>query len=133
MNPARAAAALLVAAAAGCSGAAPKLPDFADVTRIVVTGRGGAEVETVKDARRIEAIVLFANARNHGWGTPWSGVPVPAFGATFYADGRCQGSFGAGPGFFESQRQGGFYSRDAEAEEVDEFARLLGVPELRRR
>lgn len=129
----RASAAVVLAASAGCSGTAPKLPDFADVTRVVVTGTGGKEVATILNADDIGAIVRFANARNDRWVTPWAGVPVPSFGATLYAGERCAGSFGAGPGFFATNRAGGFHSRDAGAEEVAEFARLLGMPELKPR
>jgi hypothetical protein len=123
----RAAATVVFAAAGGCSGAAPELPDFADVTRIVVTERGGKEVATITEARRIDSIVEFVNARNSGWTKPWSGVPVPGFGATFWAADRCEGSFGAGPLSFETQREGDFFSRAADPDDVAEYARLLGV------
>jgi hypothetical protein len=118
--------------ATGCLGAArlPPFPDFGPATRVVVVGGNGGDTLHVfthpADSARIAALVTFANARNNGWRVPWGGVPIPRVSAYFFGT-RFQGHFGAGARFFETQRAGDFASRAANAAEIAEFARLLGV------
>lgn len=59
---------------------------------------------------------------------PIDGIPVPRIIAEFYYGDTFKGHFGAGKGFFETQRAGGFYSKKADPNHVQEFLQLLGVP-----
>jgi hypothetical protein len=111
-----------------CSAPVPHLHDFNGVRRVVITGLGGGDTPRALSAPdSLAALVAFVNARNSDWERPWSGVPVPQVTAFFYG-ADFQGSFGGGPGFFETQRAGTFASRAASEAELAEFARLVGVP-----
>ena len=44
-----------------------------------------------------------------------------------YNDKELKGSFGAGPDFFECQREGTFAARSADKESVQAFLKILGV------
>lgn len=79
----------------------------------------------IDDPARVAAIVGFVNARREGWEQPWTGVPVGRLGVTFYRGREVRGSFQVGTNFFESQREGGFFSRDATSQEVAQFRQLL--------
>jgi len=80
---------------------------------------------TVTDPARIAGVLAFVNARRTGWEQPWAGVPVGTLGVTFYRGRDVQGSFSVGPGFFETQREGDFFSRDATSQEITQFRALL--------
>ena len=124
-------ASLASTAACQSSVPVPPFPDFGPAARVVVTGRGGGDTLAVlsapADSARIAALVRFANVRNSGWARPWYGVPVPRVTVLFFGT-EFQGSFGAGPNFFETQRSGDFASRAATPTEISEFTRLLGIP-----
>ena len=118
----------MLVALCACSAPVPHLHDFNGVRRVVITGLGGTDTLGALSAPdSIAALVTFVNARNSDWERPWSGVPVPQVTAFFYG-ADFQGSFGGGPGFFETQRAGTFASRAASEAELAEFARLVGVP-----
>ena len=128
MSAARAAALAAGLACAACAPAPPPMPLLQETERVEVKADGGGTtLATITEPAKVDALVAFVNSRREGWGTPWAGVPVPRVDAYFYG-AKFQGSFGAGPGFFETQRAGGFWSRDAADDEVAEFARLAGVP-----
>ena len=124
----RAVLALSCTAFGGCSGPArvPPLPDFAEVTRVVVIRDSRDTLVILTDSTRIGALVRFVNGRNAKWERSWVGIPVPQVNAYFYGS-TFQGSFGAGSSSFETQRAGTFASRSAEEPDLLEFARLLGV------
>ncbi|MGH7625078.1 MAG: hypothetical protein ACREOJ_07155 [Gemmatimonadaceae bacterium] len=80
---------------------------------------------TITDPGQIAAIVSFVNERASGWAQPWAGVPVGTLGVTLFRDRDVQGSFSVGSGFFVTQREGDFFSRDATAGEIAQFRSLL--------
>lgn len=92
-------------------------------------------LRVIADQDSIARILAFINDRTEGWGgvSDMFGVPVPQVTAFLYNSAapvpdRFQGSFGAGDGFFATQREGDFASRRASREELDAFAGLIGVP-----
>lgn len=122
------ATATVALACAACAPAPPPMPLLQGTERVEVKADGGGTtLATITEPAKVDALVAFVNARREGWGTPWAGVPVPRVRADFYG-AKFQGHFGAGPGFFETQRAGGFWSRDADDDEIAVFARLAGVP-----
>ena len=82
---------------------------------------------TITDPVRVAKVVQFVDARNSDWQTPWYGIPVPGVTAEFWRDKEFLGHLGAGPEFFETQRQGAFASRVASKGEVSAFVQLLDV------
>lgn len=84
-------------------------PPFHDVTRIVVRHHS-KEVQTINNPQALRRIVDFMNLQLKGWEVPWYGVPVPAWDVGIYSRDIFLGSFGAGETFFETQREGGFFS-----------------------
>lgn len=115
--------------AGGCGNAPlPALHDFRGATHVVVLGLDrGDTLRVLRDPVAVRALVRFVDARNSHWEIPWAGVPVPQVRAEFYDTTGFRGSFGGGPGFFETQRQDLFASRHATPEDIAEFARLVGV------
>jgi len=131
MTPRITAAVALLIVLCGCDNRVPPFHDFTGVSRVHVMGLGGRDtLRTLLAPDSIAALLRFVNARNSDWGQPWSGVPVPKVTAYFFG-ADFQGSFGAGPDFFETQRAGTFASRVATSSELAEFARLVGVPRER--
>ena len=107
----------VLVALCACGAPVQNLDDFSTVKRVVITGLGGGDtLRTLSAPESIAALVTFVNARNSDWERPWSGVPVPRVTAFFYG-ADFQGSFGGGPGFFETQRAGTFASRAASSAE----------------
>ncbi|HJP61645.1 MAG TPA: hypothetical protein VJ865_16670 [Gemmatimonadaceae bacterium] len=122
-------AALLLTLVA-CDGKPRQYDALGPVTRIQVIARrrpSGADTFTIRDADSIARIVAFVNARRDGWETPWGGVPIPTTIAEFYDSNDFRGHFGSGSDFFETQRDGDFSSRSANADEFAAFQRLLGI------
>ena len=123
-----------VSAALGCAPELPRFPDFAGATRVVVTGAGGTDTLAVlSDPERVAAVARFADARNDHWDVPWAGVPVPRVSAAFWRGSEFRGSFGVGPNFFETQREGEFASRAASDADRAAFLVVLGLPADARR
>ncbi len=129
MKSARAAALVVGLACAACFSPPPRsTPALGGVERVVVVDHLTREtVATITEPARVEALVAFVNARRDGWTTPWYGVPVPRVSAEFHSAKAFEGSFGAGAGFFETNRTGGFHTRDADESELSEFARIVGI------
>lgn len=109
-------------AIAACSGHA--FPAIECTTRIEVRTNLDS-LGTITDPDQIAAIVSFVNERAAGWQQPWAGVPVGTLGVTLFRNQDVQGSFSVGPGFFDTQREGDFFSRDATDEEIKRFRALL--------
>ncbi len=112
----------------GCGRANQRaFPALGPVTLIKVSGKEKNEIETIISGQRsIEQIVDFVDSNRAGWYTPWYGIPVPAITAEFYDGQSFKGSFGVGKNFLETQRDGGFWSKEATPDEVRRFLDLVG-------
>jgi len=120
---------LAVAALAGCENGRT-FPPLHDITRLEARTNMDS-LGSIVDARRVAAVVAFVNARRGNWKQPWAGVPVGTLGVTFFAGHEVRGSFRAGSDFFECQRDGDFFSRDATASEISEWRALLAPYEAK--
>jgi hypothetical protein len=105
------------------------------VTRIEIKA-GDFLKYTIDDPAIVNRIVAFVNEQQGGRGglSDWAGVPVPRLFAYFYSGSEFKGYFAVGPGFFECQREGDFWSKRCEVAEEFEFLELVGSPfyDLRR-
>jgi hypothetical protein len=97
------------------------------VTSVTVVGRDGGKVVKITDQQVVSQIVAFVDSRRTGWETPWYGIPVPTVRTEFFSGAQFKGSFGSGANFFETHREGAFYSQSASPSEVQRFLDLLGV------
>jgi hypothetical protein len=111
----------------GCSQKTTELPVLGPVTSVVVSDHHGAVLRTIDDPMTVSTIVAFVDSHQRGWGIPWHGVPSSTVVANFYDEQQFKGHFGAGEGFFESQRIGGFYAKPASDDERNAFLGLLQV------
>jgi hypothetical protein len=75
----------------------------------------------ISDRSDLSRIVAFVDSHRNNWGTPWFGVPVPTVEVQFFDGQQPRGSFGAGRDFFETQREGGFFSQGASPGEIRRF------------
>jgi hypothetical protein len=101
-----------------------KFSELSRVTKVVVSNHS-REVLKIESGPEIKEIIQFVNNHSEGWEIPWYGVPVPKWTVTIYSDDECLGSFGAGKGFFETQRDGGFFSKPASESQLRDFYRLI--------
>ena len=83
------------------------------------------QVASVTDPASVNSITIFANQRLSHWSTPWAGIPVPNTTVGFYSGKTFVGHFGSGVNFFETQREGGFFSREASPSELNQFKAIL--------
>lgn len=98
------------------------------VTSVNVVGHDGSKpFIKVTDPQKVSRIVDFVDSHRTGWIKPPYGIPVPTVSAEFYNGTAFKGSFGAGNAFFETQREGGFFSQSTSSREVHSFLDLLGV------
>jgi hypothetical protein len=81
----------------------------------------------ITNPQKVSQIVAFVDSHRMGWMKPWYGIPVPAVTVEFFDGMVFKGSFGAGNAFFETQREGGFFSQSASPSEVHRFLDLAGV------
>jgi hypothetical protein len=114
-----------VAALAGCE-KVRAFPPLHGITRVQARTNTDS-LGTIVDSLRVAAVVAFVNARQGNWKQPWAGVPVSTLGVTFFAGREVRGSFSAGSDFFECQREGDWFSRDATASEIVEWRALLAA------
>jgi hypothetical protein len=116
----------LLLAAGACLGCQDtrSFPPLDGITRVEVRTNVDS-LGTIIDSQRIAAIVAFVNARRRDWEQPWAGVPIGTLGVTFFTTREVRGSFRAGPNFFEAQRDGDWFSRDATASEIAQWRLLL--------
>ncbi len=75
----------------------------------------------ISDPKGISRIVTFVDSQRANWGTPWFGVPVPIVEVQLFDGQDAKGSFGAGRDFFETQREGGFFSKNVSPREIRSF------------
>jgi hypothetical protein len=98
------------------------------VTSITVSGHGRSpEFTKLTGKAAISEIVDFVDAHRAGWGKPWFGIPVPAVSVEFYDGSEFKSSFGVGDDFFETQRDGGFFSQSATPNDVLGFLELVSL------
>jgi hypothetical protein len=103
-------------------------PPLAGVTRLIVRNLANDTLRVIDNPDSIAAIVAYVNQRQSGWGAPWTGIPIGQVKVAFYGSSEFLGHVSAGPDFLETHQQGTFASQSATREELDEFARLIGVP-----
>lgn len=98
-------------------------------TEIKVYDRNGVKVADIHDPKRIVLIREFVNRYRSGWGgsSDMMGVPIPSMKANFLNGQAFIGHFGAGPGFFETQRDGDFASLRVADNDRKAFQELLGL------
>jgi hypothetical protein len=99
-------------------------PPFEGTTRVDVRTNLDS-LASITDSAAIAGLVAFVNDHRRGWGQPWAGVPVPDLGVVLYRGTQVQGSFYVGTNFFAAQREGDFFSRNADRADVAAFRRLL--------
>jgi hypothetical protein len=114
---------------AGCrSGQDRDFSALGAVTTITVVEKDRAHSsEKITDAKSISQLVAFVDAHRTGWTKPWYGIPVLVVTAEFYDGSTFEGYFGVGRNFFETQGDGGFFSKDAQPADVRRFLDLTGV------
>jgi hypothetical protein len=115
-----------------CSGGKKDFSPLGPVTSVTVSisARDSSKYLTkISDPKDLSRLVAFVDVRRTNWGTPWYGVPVPIIEAEFFDGERLTSTFGAGDHFFETQREGGFFSKSASSSEIRTFVELLGVDE----
>jgi hypothetical protein len=81
----------------------------------------------ITEPQKVAEIVAFVDSHRSGWEKPWYGIPVPSVTAEFFSGAEFKGSFGAGDKFFETQREGSFFSQNSSPSEIRHFLDLLGV------
>ena len=118
-------AALLVAAPlVACSGGKRDFSPLGPVTtaNLWISARDGSKYGwKISDPKDLSRIAAFVDSRRMDWGTPWFGIPVPIVELQFFDGQHPRGSFGAGKNFFETQREGGFFSKGASPSEIRAF------------
>ena len=114
--------ALTLSVTSACSGRS--FPAVEGTTRVEVRTNHDS-LGTITHRERIAAILSFVNEHRTDWEQPWAGVPIGKLGVTLFRDREVQGSFTVVDGFFESQREGDFFSRDAQPEVIARFRSLL--------
>ncbi len=116
---------LLLMVSAGCgTGSLREFPVLGSVTAVKIRF-GSHPLLQITDARTVFQIVAFVDSHGTGWEKRWYGIQVPVATAEFYSGSDFKGSFGIGENFFESQRNGGFFSKSAAPSEVRRFLDLL--------
>ncbi len=105
-----------------------EFPALGQVSSVNVVGHDGSKLLVkITDPQNVSQIVAFVDSHRTGWIKPWYGIPVPAVTAEFFNGTVFKGSFGVGKAFFETQREGSFFSQDTSSTEVRQFLTLLGV------
>jgi hypothetical protein len=75
----------------------------------------------ISDPKDLSRIVTFVDSQRDNWSAPWFGIPVPIVEIQLFDGQQAKGSFGAGMDFFETQRDGGFFSKSASPTEIHSF------------
>jgi hypothetical protein len=117
--------ALLIAAPLlGCSGRKRGFSPLGPVTTAnlwISASEGSKYGWKISDPKDLSRIVSFVDSQRESWGTPWFGTPVPVVEVQLFDGQRARGSFGVGKDFFETQREGGFFSKTASPTEIHSF------------
>lgn len=115
-------------------GGCTNYPPLGTVTRIEVVGPTGQQYQTIDNQSQIKSVVEFVDNHRTGWGglNGMFGTPVPDVIVNFYDQQDFKGHFGAGSGFFETQRGAGFKSRQAWGDDRQRFLEILGMSDFDR-
>jgi hypothetical protein len=81
----------------------------------------------ISDPKDLSRIVTFVDSQRANWGTPWFGIPVPFVEVQLFDGQQTKGSFGVGKDFFETQREGGFFSKNTSPSEIHNFLDALNL------
>ena len=92
---------------------------------------GSKYIWKVSDPKDLSRIAAFVDSRRTDWGVPWYGVPVPIVEVRFFDGQQAKGSFGVGRNFFETQRQGGFFSKSASPSEIRGFYEVVNLDDAK--
>ena len=90
---------------------------------------GSKFIWKISDPKDLSRIAVFVDSRRTGWGTPWYGVPVPIVEVEFFDGQKLKVTFGVGKDFFETQREGGFFSKHASPSEIRGFYDVVNLDE----
>jgi len=83
----------------------------------------------ISDPKDLSRIVNFVDSQRVNWGTPWYGIAVAFLEVQLFDGQQLKSSFGVGKNFFETQRNGGFFSKNATPNEIRGFLDSLGLDE----
>lgn len=97
----------------------------------ITASDGSKYIWKVSDPKDLARIVSYVDSQRTNWGAPWFGVPVPMVEVRMFDGQQARGSFGSGKNFFETQRDGGSYSKKATASEIQSFFDALNLNEER--
>jgi len=116
-------------------GCGPRKRDFAPLGSVttaelwISASDGSKYIWKISNPKDLDSIVSFVDSERAGWGSPWYGVPVPFVAVELFDGQKMKGSFGAGKNFFETQREGGFYSKDATSADIRHFFDVIQLDE----
>jgi hypothetical protein len=85
----------------------------------------------ISDPNDFSRIAAFVDSRRTTWGTPWLGVPVSTVDVQFFDGEKRKGSFGVGREVSETQREGGFFSKNASLSEIRRFFDVLNLDDAK--
>jgi hypothetical protein len=88
---------------------------------------GSKHIWKISDPGDLSRITAFVDSRRTGWGTPWYGVPVPIVEVEFFDGQKPKATFGVGRDFFETQREGAFFSKNASPSEIRGFYDVVNL------
>ncbi|MGH9686701.1 MAG: hypothetical protein ACRD5K_06380 [Candidatus Acidiferrales bacterium] len=81
----------------------------------------------ISDPKELSRIVAFVDSDRKDWSTPWLGIPMPIVEVQVFDGDQAKGTFGAGKDFFETQRDGEFFSKHASSNEIHNFFDAAGL------
>lgn len=88
---------------------------------------GSKYIWKISDPKDVSRIAAFVDSRRTGWGTPWYGIPVPIVEIELFDGQKLKATFGVGRDFFETQREGAFFSRNASPSEIRGFYDVVNL------
>ena len=121
---------LTAASLLACGGNKRDFPPLGPVTtaNLWVTANDGSKYGwKISDPKDLSRIVIFVDSQRANWGTPWFGIPVPFVEVQLFDGQQTKGSFGVGKDFFETQRDGSFFSKSAAASDIRGFFDALNL------
>jgi len=117
-------AVLVITPLAACGGRQHDFPPLGPVTtaNLWISASNGSKYGwKISDPKDLSPIAAFVDSHRSKWGTPWYGVPVPIVEVQLFDGQQLRVTFGVGKNFFETQREGGFFSQSASPSEIRGF------------